>query len=95
MSGGPVIERNVRVAVVLLLYAPSKRPVKCRCCCRVSPEMPASLNEAFVVSHASPAECLDDVTVYNRRRFMIDRLRVCYSVTEDVVAVCLTAGVVI
>ena len=61
MSGGPVIERNVRVAVVLLLYAPSKRPVKCRCCCRVSPEMPASLNEAFVVSHASPAECLDDV----------------------------------
>jgi len=26
---------------------------------------------------------------------MIDRLRVCYSVTEDVVAVCLTAGVVI
>jgi len=26
---------------------------------------------------------------------MIDRLRVCYYVTEDVVAVCLTAGVVI
>jgi hypothetical protein len=97
MSGKSVVARIVCVCS-RLFKALSKLPLKCccRCCCsRVSPELPVNLSKAFVVSQASPVECLDDVTVYNRRRFMIDRLRVCYSVTDDVAAVCVTDGVVI